>query len=66
MPIEVYDYRRDVRNLVIMPEIRSRFMRMEPGAVSPGHTHDLGQEVFLVLERELESRGDLVRDQVER
>lgn len=50
MPFDVYDYRTDVRNLFITPEMRSRIMRMEPGAVSPGHTHDLGHEVFLVLE----------------
>jgi quercetin dioxygenase-like cupin family protein len=48
--MEVFDYRTDVRNLFITPEMRSRIMRMEPGAISPGHTHDLGHEVFLVLE----------------
>ncbi len=50
MPLEVFDFREDVRNVFITPEMRSRIMRMEPGAVSPGHTHDLGHEVFLVLE----------------
>ena len=50
MPIEVFDYRKDIRNLWITPEIRSRFMRMEPGTVSPGHTHDLGHEIFLILQ----------------
>lgn len=47
--MDVFDFRTDVRNLVITPEIRARIMRMEPGTVSPGHTHDLGHEVFLVL-----------------
>lgn len=50
--MEVFDYRTDVRNLFITPEMRSRIMRMEPGTVSRGHTHDLGHEVFLVLEGE--------------
>ncbi len=54
MPIDVYDYRTDVRNVVIMPEIRSRFLRMEPGEVGPRHSHDLGQEVFLILEGQCE------------
>ena len=30
VPFAVYDYRKDVRNVIIMPEIRSRFLRMEP------------------------------------
>jgi quercetin dioxygenase-like cupin family protein len=50
MPLEVFDYRTDVKNLFITPEMRSRIMRMEPGAISPGHTHDLGHEVFLILD----------------
>lgn len=50
MPLEVFDYRTDVKNVFITPEMRSRIMRMEPGTVSRGHTHDLGHEVFLVLE----------------
>jgi quercetin dioxygenase-like cupin family protein len=58
MSLEVYDYRKDVRNVVITPEIRSRFMRVEPGQVAPGHTHDLGHEVFLVLEGEAEFEID--------
>ncbi|MDQ2786801.1 MAG: cupin domain-containing protein [Chloroflexota bacterium] len=54
MSLEVFDYRRDVKNLFVTPEMRSRIMRMEPGAVSAGHTHDLGHEVFLVLEGQAE------------
>lgn len=50
MPIEVFDFRRDVRNVVILPTIRGRFLRMEPGEVGPRHSHDLGDEVFLILE----------------
>lgn len=60
MPFDVFDYRTDVRNVVITPEIRSRFLRMEPGEVAVRHSHDLGHEVFLVLEGqcEFEIEGD--------
>jgi quercetin dioxygenase-like cupin family protein len=58
MPIEVFDYRQDIKNLVITPEIRSRFMRMEPGTISPGHTHDLGHEIFLILAGQAEFNID--------
>jgi quercetin dioxygenase-like cupin family protein len=49
MGFTVYDYREDVRNVLVTPQIRSRFLRMEPGEDSGAHSHDLGQEVFLVL-----------------
>lgn len=58
MSLEVFDYRTDVRNIVITPEIRSRFLRMEPGEVAVRHSHDLGHEVFLVLEGECEFEID--------
>lgn len=48
--MEVFDYRTDVKNIFITPEMRSRITRMEPGTISAGHTHDLGHEVFLILE----------------
>ena len=50
MGFEVYDYREDVRNVLVTPQLRSRFMRMEAGFVAEPHSHDLGHEVFLVLE----------------
>jgi quercetin dioxygenase-like cupin family protein len=50
MPFEVFDYRKDIRNLWITPQIRARFMRLEPGVTSYGHTHDLGHEIFLILQ----------------
>jgi quercetin dioxygenase-like cupin family protein len=50
MGISVYDYRTDVRNILVTPQIRARFLRMEPGEVAALHSHDLGHEVFLVLE----------------
>ena len=49
MGFPVYDFRKDVRNILVTPQIRSRFLRMEPGQASQGHTHDLGQEIFLIL-----------------
>jgi len=50
MPIPVYDYRTDIANLVVHPAIRGRFMRMEPAPAGRMHSHDLGGEIFLVLE----------------
>jgi len=54
MTLEVWDSTRDVKNLFITPEIRSRIMRFEPHQVSAGHTHDVGHEMFLVLEGQAE------------
>ena len=50
MALEVYDYRQDIRNLLVTPHIRSRFLRMEPGDVANRHSHDLGHEIFLILQ----------------
>jgi quercetin dioxygenase-like cupin family protein len=49
MGFPVYDYRCDLRNVLVSPQIRSRFLRLEPGQPTQPHTHDLGHEVFLVL-----------------
>jgi mannose-6-phosphate isomerase-like protein (cupin superfamily) len=46
----VYDYRNHVRNILVTPQIRSRFLRSVPGFVAGGHTHDPGHEIFLVLQ----------------
>ena len=54
MPIQVFDYRHDLQNLVVRPEGRSRFRRVELGPVPPMHSHDLGAETFLVLEGHIE------------
>jgi quercetin dioxygenase-like cupin family protein len=54
VPLEVFSAKTDIRNLFITPEIRSRIMRFEPGQVSEGHTHDLGHEVFVVLDGQAE------------
>ena len=58
MSFEVYDYRTDVGNMLITPQIRSRFVRMEPGEAAALHSHDLGHEIFLVLAGRAEFRID--------
>ncbi len=53
----VYDCKRDIRNILVTPQIRARFCYMEPGTGSHegfGHTHDLGHEIFIVLSGRLE------------
>jgi len=52
--LEVWDFRTDVKNLFITPEIRSRIMRFDAHQLSAGHTHDLGHEMFLVLDGQAE------------
>lgn len=54
MPLEVFDSRTDLRNIFIAPEMRARIIRREPGTAGGGHTHDLGHEIFLVLEGQAE------------
>src|SRR5262245_4607347 len=50
MSFEVYDFRTTNRNVLITPEIRARLYHMKPGQVDGRHSHDLGHEVFLILE----------------
>ena len=50
MALKVYDFHTDIRNLLVTPQIRSRFLRMEPGQVASRHSHDLGHEIFLILQ----------------
>ena len=54
MPIEVLDFRTDIRNVFVAPTMRGRFLRHEPGEVGPFHSHDLGDELFLVLQGQCE------------
>jgi quercetin dioxygenase-like cupin family protein len=64
MPFTVYDYRTDLTNVLVTPEIRARFMTIEVGGLSGGqqvgrgHSHDLGHEVFLVLQGQAEFEID--------
>jgi mannose-6-phosphate isomerase-like protein (cupin superfamily) len=54
MAIPVYDYRANLSNLVVEPQIRSRFRRVELGPRPEVHSHDLGGETFVVMEGEIE------------
>lgn len=50
MSFEVYDFRTTNRNVLVTPEIRARLYHMKPGQVDGRHSHDLGHEVFIILE----------------
>lgn len=54
MPIEVFDFRRDIRNVFISPSMRGRFLRHEPGEIGPFHSHDIADECFLILQGQCE------------
>lgn len=54
MPIEVFDFRRDIRNVFISPSMRGRFLRHEPGEIGPFHSHDVADECFLILQGQCE------------
>ena len=58
MGFPVYDYRTDIRNVLVTPQIRSRFLRMEPEQSAQLHSHDLGHEIFLSLEGRVEFEID--------
>ena len=42
MSLKVYDFHTDIANVLVTPQIRCRFMKMEVGQAAAGHTHDLG------------------------
>ena len=71
MSFEVYDYRRDIRNVLVTPQIRARFISIEVGSISGsnqsgfGHSHDLGHEIFLVLQGKAEFQIDGARQVLE-
>ena len=54
MAFEVYDFRDVNKNVLVTPEIRARLYHMEPGQVDRLHSHDLGHEIFLILEGKAE------------
>lgn len=58
MGFTVYDYRTDIRNVLVTPQIRSRFLKMEAGQSAQLHSHDLGHEIFLILEGHVEFEID--------
>lgn len=53
MPFEIFDYRKDLKNVLVTPQIRARFLKIEPGEVHDMHSHDLGHEIFLILKGRL-------------
>ena len=54
MTLEYFDYRKDYDNPIVTPEIRARFMKLEPNRDYTGHTHDLGHEIFAVVDGEID------------
>lgn len=54
MPFQVLDFHKDIRNLLTTPEIRARFLQIDVGQTSQSHTHDLGHEIFLILQGQAE------------
>jgi mannose-6-phosphate isomerase-like protein (cupin superfamily) len=50
----VFDYKNDLGNVVITPQIRCRFMKELPNTPREWHCHDGASEVFLVLEGRVE------------
>ncbi len=58
MSLRVYDFRTDIANVLVTPQIRCRFLKMEVGQFNTGHTHDLGHEIFLVLQGRAEFEVD--------
>ena len=58
MSLKVYDFHTDIANVLVTPQIRCRFMKMEVGQAAGGHTHDLGHEIFLVLQGQAEFEVD--------
>lgn len=52
MAFQIFDYRNEahIKNLLVTPHIRSRFLRMQPGQIAGMHSHDLGHEIFLILQ----------------
>ena len=48
MALNVYEYRKDIANLLVTPQIRCRFRKMAVGQCTAGHTHDLGPIIDIV------------------
>lgn len=54
MAFDLYDFRDVNKNVLVTPEIRARLYHMDPGQVDSRHSHDLGHEIFLILEGKAE------------
>lgn len=58
MSLKIYDFRTDVANVLVTLQIRCRFLNIEVGQFNIGYTHDLGHEIFLVLQGQDEFKID--------
>ena len=62
MSFPIYDFRKDHKNLIVTPELRSRFLYMPSGVKTDlknkasGHSHDLGYEITDKDGQEFEKR----------
>lgn len=54
MSYKIYDFRKDITNMLTTPQIRCRFLKMDVGQFNTSHTHDLGHEIFLILQGKAE------------
>ena len=52
--MRVFNYKKDIGNIVVTPEIRCRFMIEPPDKEREFHYHEGAGEVFLVLEGRVE------------
>ncbi len=52
--MRVFNYKKDIGNIVVTPEIRCRFMLEPPDKEREFHYHEGAGEVFLVLEGRVE------------
>lgn len=56
MSFPIFDFRKDHKNLIVTPELRSRFLYMPSGVKTnlrdkaAAHFHDLGYEIFLIMQ----------------
>ena len=56
MSFPIYDFKKDIRNVLVKPEIRARIFHMKAGEKvnlydkALSHSHDLGYEIFLILQ----------------
>lgn len=74
MSWQVYDFRKDIRNILVTPQIRARFLYLEPAdepqerhmpwQANDPHAHDLGHEIFLILSGRAEFRINGVAQEV--
>jgi quercetin dioxygenase-like cupin family protein len=52
--LRVYNFHDDIMNFVVTPEIRMRFLQIPVGQIAERHSHDLGHEIFFILQGQCE------------